>query len=300
MSRDTMLSYRIGRWLWIAGLASALLWGVAVQAMARAPDDGVTWWTASPGGLSSGGAYQLHGAAGQPDSTTIPPGGGRYQVNGGFWQPAPNQAPVVDPLADQTGQVNDVVALQVVARDPEGGSLAYTAANLPPELQIDPATGLIGGRLAAAGLGVHTVTVTVTDVPRASAQVTFLFTVNEPTAIGLASFTGDCVNGVVVVRWTTSWELETFGFHLYRGETDDFVQAQRLTTTMIPGTGSGGGDYDFVDADVSLMAGRTFWYWLVEITTTGDTQRYGPIYVTLTSGAQPEWTSTIFLPMVAQ
>ncbi len=42
------------------------------------------WWTAdSGGGLSQGGAYALHGAAGQPDAGSMQ--GGDYTLNGGFW-----------------------------------------------------------------------------------------------------------------------------------------------------------------------------------------------------------------------
>ena len=142
--------YRIGRWLWLAGLISVFLWGAGVQAVARAPADGVTRWVTAAGGVSSGGAYRLRGAAGQPDVASTALSGGRYQLPGGFWQAAHNQAPIVEALADQTGQVNGIVALQVVARGPEGGALYYVAASLPPALQSDSATGLISGRLAWA------------------------------------------------------------------------------------------------------------------------------------------------------
>ncbi len=149
-------------------------------------------------------------------------------------------------------------------------------------------------------MGVHTVTVTVTDVRSASAQVTFMFTVNVPTAIGIASFAGAYANGAVVVQWTTTWEMATLGFHVYRGETDDFSQARRLTTTVIPSTGTGGSGYRVVDAHGPFLPARTFWYWVEEIAATGDSQRYWPVAVTIPQATPPKSPSTLYLPMVAR
>ncbi|HNS38388.1 MAG TPA: hypothetical protein PKM01_11440 [Anaerolineaceae bacterium] len=42
------------------------------------------WWTADGGGgLSQGGAYILHGTAGQPEAAYSQ--GGAYTLSGGFW-----------------------------------------------------------------------------------------------------------------------------------------------------------------------------------------------------------------------
>jgi len=42
------------------------------------------WWTADGGGgLSQGGAYTLHGTAGQPEAAFSQ--GGAYTLSGGFW-----------------------------------------------------------------------------------------------------------------------------------------------------------------------------------------------------------------------
>ena len=62
-------------------------------------------------------------------------------------------APVFDPVpGDQTSSEGDSVSLQVNASDPDNSApLTYAASGLPPELNIDAATGLISGTIASGG-----------------------------------------------------------------------------------------------------------------------------------------------------
>ena len=83
-----------------------------------------------------------------------------------------NAPPVVTNPGNQNGTEGDVVALQVVATDPESAALSYDAFGLPPELAIDPVTGSIDGTLASGSAGSYSVTVTVDD-PVESVQVDF-------------------------------------------------------------------------------------------------------------------------------
>ena len=48
----------------------------------------------------------------------------------------------------QLNNPHDAVRLQIAALDPQGGTLTYSAANLPPGLSINAATGLISGTVA--------------------------------------------------------------------------------------------------------------------------------------------------------
>ena len=55
------------------------------------------------------------------------------------------------------------MSLQLVASDPDGDSLVYSATGLPPALTVNPATGLISGALDFTSAGTHLVTATASD-----------------------------------------------------------------------------------------------------------------------------------------
>jgi len=69
--------------------------------------------------------------------------------------------PSLTDIGDQHTVQNHLVSLQVMAADGDGDSLTYSASGLPAGTQIDSTSGLITG--AALTLGLHPVTVTVTD-----------------------------------------------------------------------------------------------------------------------------------------
>ena len=74
-----------------------------------------------------------------------------------------NQPPTMTNPGAQTDAEADIVALQIVASDPDGTALSYAASGLPDGLVIDPATGEIAGTLTYASAGSHSVTVTASD-----------------------------------------------------------------------------------------------------------------------------------------
>jgi len=98
--------------------------------------------------------------------------------------------------ADQLGIPGDTVSLPVVASDPTGAPLAYSADGLPDGLSIDPATGVISGTVAdtAADGMPWTVTLSATDGTE-TADRTFQWTV-DPAVIPTINLTnpGDQVN----------------------------------------------------------------------------------------------------------
>ncbi|MFZ1752623.1 MAG: Ig-like domain-containing protein, partial [Caldilineaceae bacterium] len=93
----------------------------------------------------------------------------------------------------------------------------------------------------------------------------------DPTAVKLAYFLGERTPKGVRVRWHTVAELETWGFHLWRGTSADPEQAIRVTEVLIPAQG---GDYIYEDTDAP--ANDALWYWLEEIEADGGSVRYGP------------------------
>ncbi len=98
--------------------------------------------------------------------------------------------PAVLPVANQIGQVGVAIAnVQVVATDPEGGVLSYSATGLPGGVTIDAATGVISG--TPTGSGAFPATVTVTDPQALTATTSFTSTIapapQPPTIAAIAA-----------------------------------------------------------------------------------------------------------------
>ena len=102
----------------------------------------------------------------------------------------------------------------------------------------------------------------------------------------------------VVVEWTTATELNTVGFNLLRGETPagPFEQAN---STLIPAVSDSltGNSYSFEDEGVE--AGKTYFYMLEEIESSGTANQHGPITVKANSPAKMELVIGILLVLGA-
>ncbi len=90
-----------------------------------------------------------------------------------------NQAPVLTALTGRTDAENATVSLPLVASDPDGDNLTYSATGLPDGLAIHPATGVISGTLSFTSAGTHQVTVTATDPTLASISTSVTWTVTD-------------------------------------------------------------------------------------------------------------------------
>ena len=98
------------------------------------------------------------------------------------WTVTPaNRAPVLTQPANQTGAEGAAVSLALVASDPDGNALTYSATGLPTGLAISAATGVISGTPAAASASAYTVTVTVSD-GSLTAGSTFTWTITAGSA----------------------------------------------------------------------------------------------------------------------
>ena len=73
--------------------------------------------------------------------------------------------------------------------------------------------------------------------------------------------------GEVIVRWGTESEADTAGFRVKRS-TDPLVQ-NAMTVATVPSVGSAstGAEYEYTDN--GLTPGRTYYYWLYELTSSG-------------------------------
>ena len=95
------------------------------------------------------------------------------------WTP-PAPASPLPPTLQNPGSTSTTVGsasvvLQLVATDPQGFALTYSASNLPPGLSVAASTGLISG--IPTTVGVYNVTAKVTNTAGLSASQTFTWTI---------------------------------------------------------------------------------------------------------------------------
>jgi hypothetical protein len=152
---------------------------VSVQITASDPDEQTLTYSATglPDGLSINpttgeinGTVAYTAEEHSPFSVTVTASDGELSGSESFvWTISnTNRAPVVTKPENQSHAEGASPTLQVVANDPDGNGLTYSATGLPDGLSINAATGLIGGTIGyevAAGLPFH-VTVTATEMGR--------------------------------------------------------------------------------------------------------------------------------------
>jgi hypothetical protein len=122
-----------------------------------------------------------------------------------------------------------------------------------------------------------------------------------PTAVTLEYFQALARNDKVVLSWATVDEIYTFGFRLLRNTTSDPAGATVVTPVLIPGAGSGGQGYQFIDEQIQI--GVRYWYWLQEVAYDGAAFLYGPVEVVANHGAidnPVDGQYRVFLPAVSK
>ena len=97
--------------------------------------------------------------------------------------PNPALNPILNNPGNQTTPLGSGVSLQLVAADPNGDRLTYSASGLPPGLTLNSTTGLISG--VPSTVGSYSVVVTASDGINA-ASVNFTWTVTSGTGLTLA------------------------------------------------------------------------------------------------------------------
>lgn len=80
----------------------------------------------------------------------------------------------------------------------------------------------------------------------------------------------------VIIEWSTSSELDTAGYNLYR-RSEDLSDLKKVNLELIPASDDPllGGDYAFEDKNVEY--GTEYQYELEEVEFDGGSSRFGPI-----------------------
>src|SRR6185436_20287097 len=110
-------------------------------------------------------------------------------------------AQVATHYARRTGGTS-IVALQLIASDPDGDAITYGATGLPSGLSIEASTGLIWGALVPTSVGTSLVTVTASD-GSLSASRTFTWTVthlNRPPSLLNPGNQGSAENATISLQ----------------------------------------------------------------------------------------------------
>jgi hypothetical protein len=103
-----------------------------------------------------------------------------------------NLPPVVDNPGPQSSDEGAAVSLQIVASDPNGDALGYSATGLPPGLGIGAGSGLISGTVSFDAVAhpdpsaVYPVTVSVSDGANPAQTVSFDWTVFDINRVPVA------------------------------------------------------------------------------------------------------------------
>jgi YVTN family beta-propeller protein len=141
--------------------------------------------------------------------------------------------PVLSAPGDQSSVIGSAASLQLAATDPNGDVLTYSASGLPPELSIDPASGLISG--TPGTVGSYSVIVAASDgVNNSSTTITWTVTGTVPLVLapptaaapstvgGVAAFSASATGLNVRYRWDfgdgsapTDWSASADANHVF-------------------------------------------------------------------------------------
>ena len=176
---------------------------IALAVVASDPDGDTLSYSATglpPGlGVNAGtgeitGTVSFEAAAGSPYNVTASVSDGVLNASTAFtWTVSDtNRPPVIASPGAQSAAEGAAITLALVASDPDGDTLSYSATELPPGLSLDAATGAITGTvslLAAAG-SPYSVTESVSDGVL-NASTTFMWMVSETNQGPVIASPGD-------------------------------------------------------------------------------------------------------------
>ena len=93
----------------------------------------------------------------------------------------------------------------------------------------------------------------------------------------LTTFTAQYLENNPTLYWNTQSETDNMGWFVYRNEENDFTTSEKISE-FIEGHGTTSEPHDYVyhDAELELISGNRYWYWIQSINFGGAFHRYGP------------------------
>jgi hypothetical protein len=194
---------------------------------------------------------------------------------------------VVTPFTMVEGSISSVVTNTY---DPVAGRLRLTTSSGTPG-SGGPSTGsdiLIAtvnfisqvpptANLSYTNLGTTT---TYRLVGVTGAQTPTVDPIDIPLPIELSAFTVVPADKGVIIKWRTESELNNLGFDVYRSENLDGTFA-KVNQTRIRGAGTDATPHSYKFVDESVEVGKTYYYYLEDISYSGVKGRSKVIQVTV-------------------
>ena len=101
---------------------------------------------------------------------------------------------------------------------------------------------------------------------------------DAPLPVNLSSFYANYIDDVPTLYWTTQTEENNAYWNVYRGTTDSFETAYQINAEPVPGNGTTNYASDYVFTDlVPVIQNTTYWYWIEDVATDGETVIHEPI-----------------------
>lgn len=82
---------------------------------------------------------------------------------------------------------------------------------------------------------------------------------------------------VNTARWTTASENDTFGYDVYRGDSEN-GKFTRITKKPILGNGTTSETHKYEFVDDTIDPCREYWYYVEEITTAGERVKFTSVF----------------------
>ena len=104
-----------------------------------------------------------------------------------------------------------------------------------------------------------------------------------PLPVNLSSFYATYIGSIPTLYWTTQTESENAYWNVYRGVNNNFEESLHLNANdPVSGNGTTNNPSDYIYIDPApVIQNTTYWYWIEDVSTDGETEVHEPITLTI-------------------